>query len=125
MEKLHHVHAYDVAQMFFKASTHREASLGQSFHAGAEESLTLYGYAKLMYEFFNQNPNISFLSWDKWCEYEGNKEATNHTYYHIARSGSYSIENAKNLIDYKPRYTTRETVEIAVQSYIDRGIIKV
>lgn len=125
METLHHVHAYDVAQMFFKAITHREASLGQSFHAVAEESLTLYGYAKLMYEFFNQNPNISFLSWDKWCEYEGNKEETNHTYYHIARSGSYSIENAKKLIDYKPRYTTRETVEIAVQSYIDRGIIKV
>jgi len=125
METLHHVHAYDVAQCFFKAITHRECALGQSFHAVAEESLTLYGYAKIMYEFFNQKPDINFLSWDKWCEYEGNKEEVDHTYYHIARSGHYSIENAKKLIDYYPKYSTRETVEIAVQSYIDRGIIKV
>lgn len=125
METLHHVHGYDVAQMFFKAITHREAALGESFHAVAEESLTLYGYARIMYEFFNKEPQIGFLDWDKWCEYEGNKEETEHTYYHIARSGSYSIENAKKLIDYRPKFTTRETVEIAVQSYIDRGVISV
>lgn len=125
METLHHVHGYDVAQMFFKAITHREAALGQSFHAVADESLTLYGYAKIMYEFFNKEPKIKFLDWEKWCEYEGNKNEIEHTYYHIARSGSYSIDNAKKLIDYKPKYTTREVVEEAVQSYIDRGVIKV
>lgn len=125
METLHHVHAYDVAQMFFKAILNREQALGQSFHAVAEDSLTLYGYAKIMYELFNKEPKIKFLDWEKWCEYEGNKEEVAHTYYHIARSGQYSIENAMKLIDYKPKYTTRETVEIAIQSYIDRGVIKV
>ncbi len=125
METLHHVHGYDVAQMFFKAIIHREQALGQSFHAVAEESLTLYGYAKIMYEFFNKEPKIRFLDWEKWCEYEGNKDEIEHTYYHIARSGSYSTDNAKRLIDYRPKYTTREVVEEAVQSYIDRGVIKV
>ena len=125
METLHHVHGYDVAQMFFKAIIHREQALGQSFHAVAEESLTLYGYAKIMYEFYNKEPKIRFLDWEKWCEYEGNKDEIEHTYYHIARSGSYSTDNAKRLIDYRPKYTTREVVEEAVQSYIDRGVIKV
>lgn len=125
METLHHVHADDVAQMFFKAILHRNQALGESFHAVAEDSFTLYGYANAMYEFFNKVPKIKFLSWEKWCEYIGNEEDVDKTYYHIARSGYYSIENAKKLIGYQPKYSVRETVEISVQSYIDRGIINI
>lgn len=125
METLHHVHGSDVAQMFFRAIIHREASLGQSFHAVAEESMTLYGYARLMYDFFGKQPDIDFLPWDKWTEYEGNDEEVSHTYYHIARSGKYSIDNAKRLLGYSPQYTTQETVIQAVRSYIERGLIKV
>lgn len=125
METLHHVHAEDVAQLFFKTIQNRSLALGQSFHAVAQQSLTLYGYAKIMYEFFNQKPQIGFLPWDKWCDYLGNKEEAEHTFFHIARSGHYSIENAKNLVGYQPKYSARETVEISVQSYIDRGVISV
>ena len=124
METLHHVHASDVAQLFFKAITHRHLSLGESFHAVAEESLTLYGYASLMYDFFNRQPNIDFLPWDKWAEYEGNREEVSHTYYHIARSGKYSIENAKQLLGYQPEYTIQRTVVESIQSYIDRDVIR-
>ena len=124
METLHHVHASDVAQMFYKAIIHRNPSLGESFHAVADDSMTLYGYARLMYDFFNQEPNIDFLPWDKWVEYEGNPEEVSHTYYHIARSGKYSIRNAQMLIDYHPQFTVQETVIQAVQSYLDRKIIQ-
>lgn len=125
METLHHVHADDVAQMFFCAVTHRNQALGESFHAVAEDSFTLYGYAKAMYTFFGKTPQIGFLPWKEWCEYIGNEQEIRHTYYHIARSGHHSIENAKRLIGYQPRYSTRETVESSVQSYIDRGVITV
>ncbi|PKG22679.1 NAD-dependent epimerase/dehydratase family protein [Niallia nealsonii] len=125
METLHHVHADDVAQMFFKAIIHRNQALGESFHAVAEDSFTLYGYAKAMYEFFDKKPQIKFLSWEKWCEYIGNEKETEHTYYHIARSGYYTIENAKKLIGYQPKYSTQETVEISIQSYIERNIVSV
>lgn len=124
METLHHVHASDVAQLFFKAIEHRNQSLGESFHAVAEESMTLYGYARLMYEFFLQQPDIDFLPWDKWTEYEGNADEVSHTYYHIARSGKYSIENARRLLGYQPQFTTQETVIEAIQSYMERGVIK-
>lgn len=38
MEILHHVHGYDVAQVFFNAITHRSQSLGESFDAEAVPS---------------------------------------------------------------------------------------
>lgn len=123
METLHHVHGDDVAQMFYQAINHRNQALGESFHAVERESMTLYGYAKAMYRYFNQEPKIKFLSWEKWCKYVNDDELIDHTYYHIARSGEYSIENAQKLLEYSPKYTTLETVEQAVASYIERGII--
>lgn len=125
METLHHVHASDVAQMFVDAINHRNSSLGESFHAVAKESMTLYGYAVAMYRYFGQEPKISFLPWDKWCEHIGNEAYIDHSYHHIARSGHYSIENAERLLEYLPQYTTIETVEQAMASYVERGIIKV
>ena len=41
MEIIHHVHGYDVAQVFMNAITHRNVSLGESFDAEAENSITL------------------------------------------------------------------------------------
>ena len=83
METIHHVHGYDVAQCFFKAITHRNQSLGETFDAASGGSITLYGYAKMMYAFFGNEPQIDFLPWKEWCEYEGNPEECDHTYYHI------------------------------------------
>nr|WP_314466323.1 NAD-dependent epimerase/dehydratase family protein [uncultured Clostridium sp.] len=125
METLHHVHGYDVAQVFFKAIEHRNQALGETFHAVSGQSITLYGYAKLMYGFFGKEPKIDFMQWDKWCEYVGDETETSDTYYHIARSGYFSIEKEKKLLDYRPKYTNIDTIKLAVQSYIDRGLIKI
>ena len=136
METLHHVHADDVAQVFYLATKHRNASLGESFHAVGEQSITLYGYAEVMYKFFGQDFNIDYLPWDKWKDYM-NQEAfkawhqkycdrdtdVDKTYYHIARSGNYSIDNAIKLLNYHPRHTIIETIEDSIQSYIKRKII--
>ncbi len=124
-EILHHVHGYDVAQVFFQAVTHRGQALGESFDAEAATHVTLYGYAKHLYEYFGHEPKIRFMPWPEWCEYEGNPTECSATYYHIARSGVFPIEKAQRLIGYKPKYTCLETIDLAVKSYIDRGLIKV
>lgn len=123
-EILHHVHGYDVAQVFFQAITHRNQALGESFDAEAEDHITLYGFAKHMYEYFGHEPKIRFLPWKEWCEYEGDEKECEHTYYHIARSGVFSIEKAKRLLEYRPKYSCIETIDLAVKSYVDRGLIK-
>jgi nucleoside-diphosphate-sugar epimerase len=123
METLHHVHASDVAQEFVDAIQNRNQALGESFHAVSENSITLYGYTELMYKFFDKKPEISFLPWPEWVEKINNKVDSDKTYYHIARSGQYSIENAKRLINYHPQYSVEETIELSVQGMIDRGEI--
>jgi len=52
-------------------------------------------------------------------------EECEHTYYHIARSGVFSIEKTHRLLGYRPKYTCLETIDLAVKSYIDRGLITI
>lgn len=125
METLHPVHAEDVAQVFFKSVKHRKEALGENFHAVSADALTIYGFTQAMYRLFRKEPRIEFLPWDQWCEYVQNDRQTSIAYHHLARSGMYSIENAKQLIGYSPRYTSVQVVEASIQSYIDRGVISV
>jgi len=123
METLHHVHADDVAQVFMNCITHRNQALGESFHAVSADSVTLLGYAQAMYRWFGKEPRISFLSWDEWRKYTDNEELCTSTYLHIARSGHYSIEKGKRLIEYYPRHTALEAIKESVTSMIERKII--
>lgn len=124
METLHHVHGYDVAQCFFQAIIHRNQAFGESFDAVSGGSITLYGYAKLMYEFFGKEARIGFLPWKEWCEYVGDPKECEDTFYHITRSGFYTIEKEEKLLDYHPKYSNVDAIKIAVQSYVDRGLIR-
>lgn len=122
METLHHVHADDVAQVFFNAVTHRNAALGESFHAVGAESITLLGYAQALYRYFGQKENIKLLPWNEWCDYTKDPEYIDKTYYHIARSGYYSIEKGKRLIDYHPNHTLLDTVTESVDYMVKHGV---
>lgn len=124
-EILHHVYGFDVAQVFYQAVTHRNQALGESFDAEAADHITLYGFAKHLYTYFGKEAKIKFLPWPDWCKYEGDPQECEHTYYHIARSGGFSIEKAQRLLGYQPKYTCLETIDLAVESYIKRGLIKV
>ena len=123
METLHHVHADDVAQVFMNSITHRDQALGESFHAVSSESITLFGYAQALYRLFGKEPKISLLPWEEWCRHTNNKELSDHTYYHIARSGTFSIEKGRRLIEYHPRHAVLEAIEVSVKSMIERGVI--
>ena len=91
---------------------------------GMETLHHVHGYARLMFEFFNQKPQIDFLPWKEWCEYEGNKAECEHTYYHIARSGSYSITKEEKLLDYHPVENCMDSLSALVFVLLDSGEIK-
>jgi nucleoside-diphosphate-sugar epimerase len=110
METLHHVHADDVAQVFFQAITHRNTALGESFHAVGSESITLFGYAQALYRRFGHEEKIKFLPWNEWCDFTKDSDHIEKTYLHIVRSGYFSIEKGKRLIEYYPRHTLLETI---------------
>ncbi len=125
MECVHHVHADDVAQVFFKAITHREKALGETFHATAPAAMTLRGFAEAMYRYFGQEPKLAFLPYEEWCKFRQDPAFIASTTSHILHSDNYSIEKAKRLLEYRPRYTILEAVQESVESMIERNVIEI
>lgn len=119
METVHHVHADDVAQSFVKAIDNRNRVLGESFHIVSEQALTLRGYANAMAEFFGQEAKLEFLPWDQWKDLVSESEAAS-TWDHIAHSPNCSIEKARRLLNYAPRYSSLQAVREAVTCLFEK-----
>jgi nucleoside-diphosphate-sugar epimerase len=113
MESVHHVHADDVAQSFINAIDNRNRALGESFHIVSEQALTLRGYAEAMADWFGQEARLKFLPWELWKETVSEEEAAA-TWDHIAHSPACSIEKARRLINYSPRYSSLQAVQESV-----------
>jgi nucleoside-diphosphate-sugar epimerase len=113
METVHHVHADDVAQAFMQALAHWSAAVGESFHVVSPAALTLRGYAEAVAGWFGQEARLRFLPWEEWRATVTPEEAQA-TWDHIAHSPNCSIEKARRLIDYQPRYSSLQAVHEAV-----------
>ena len=120
METLHHVHADDVAQAFVLAIQNRGAGLGESFNVVSPAALTLRGYAESIAEWFGRPARLTFAAWEQWRETVSADDATA-TWEHIARSPCHSIEKARRLLGYAPRYTSLEAVRESLTWLIDHG----
>lgn len=113
METVHHVHADDVTQAFLLALEHRQAALGQSFHVVSPQALTLRGYAERVAAWFGKPADLAFLPFDEWKSAVSERDARV-TLDHIAHSPNCSIDKARRLLGYAPRYTSLEAVREAV-----------
>ena len=114
METLHHVHADDVAQSFQLAINHYDQAVGESFHVVSEQAITLRGYAEAVANWFEQEPDLSFLPWKEWKETYSEEEAKI-TWDHIAHSPNCSIAKAGSSINYEPKYSSLEAVKEALE----------
>jgi nucleoside-diphosphate-sugar epimerase len=120
LETVHHVHADDVAQAFEKAINNRSNAVGESFHAVSPKALTLRGYAAAMAAWFGKEARLKFLPWEEWKKTVTEKDA-DATWDHIAHSPNCSIEKARRLINYCPRYTSLQAVQESVKYLIDKN----
>lgn len=108
-ETVHHVHADDVAQCFVRALQLWPRAVGQSFHVVSPAALTLIGYAEAVAAWYGQEARLQFQPWDEWRGGVTEKEART-TWDHISRSPNCSIEKARRLLGYEPRYTSLDAV---------------
>jgi len=122
LETVHHVHADDVAQIFFRAMQNWSTSVGESFHAVSPGAVTLRGYAETVYGWFGQQPNLRFVPWDEFAAATGESDAQK-TWEHIAHSPNCSIEKGQRLLGYQPRYTSFEGIYESVQWLVAQGKI--
>ena len=116
METLHHVHAFDVAAAFLNAVESRSNCIGESFHVVSEQALTLRGYAMALSKWFGKEAKLRFLSWEDWQK-TTNETNAHLTWDHIAHSPNGSIEKAKKLLGFKPKYSSLEAIQEAVTYY--------
>ena len=119
METVHHVHADDVAQAFVKAMENRQNAAGESFHVVSPQALTLRGYARAMARWFGKEAKLAFLPWEEWKKTVSARDAEL-TWDHIAHSPNGSIEKARRLINYNPRYTSLQAIQEAVSYYFEK-----
>ncbi|QHV96678.1 NAD-dependent epimerase/dehydratase family protein [Spirosoma endbachense] len=113
METLHHVHVDDVALGFMQALTHRAQAVGESFHILSANALTMRGYAEAMAAWYGQLARLRFVPWEEFCQHVSTQDASL-TWDHLAHSPHGSIEKARRLLAYNPRYSSLEAIQQAL-----------
>jgi nucleoside-diphosphate-sugar epimerase len=121
-ETVHHVHCDDVAQAFVKAMENWPRAVGESFHVVSPAALTLTGYAESVADWFGRKARIRFLPWEEWRTTVPARDAEV-TWDHIARSPNCSIEKARSLLGYQPRYRSLEAIRESLSWLWESGTI--
>ncbi|HEV8562198.1 MAG TPA: NAD-dependent epimerase/dehydratase family protein [Actinophytocola sp.] len=120
LETLHHVHADDVAQAFQRALNRRSAAAGEAFHAVSPQALTVRGYAEAVAGWFGHEPSLRFEPFDSWAG-GVDPEVAKTSWEHLAHSPNMSIEKARSLLGYAPRYSSLQAIRESLAWLIDRG----
>lgn len=121
-ETMHHVHADDVAQLFELAIEQPQNSVGESFHALSEQALTVRGYAEGVAAWFDQTPQLQPVSWSEFRD-RVDPDQAEISWQHLSRSQVGSIEKARRLLGYHPRYSSLATARQALGWLADHGQI--
>jgi nucleoside-diphosphate-sugar epimerase len=124
METVHHVHADDVAQAFMRALANWSVAVGESFHAVSPAAVTLRGYAESAVAWFGKQARLSYLPWDQWRATVAEEEAVQ-TWDHIAHSPSCSIEKARRLLGYEPRYSSMQAAYESVMWLVEHKVVDI
>jgi nucleoside-diphosphate-sugar epimerase len=110
---LHHVHADDVAQAFERALNRPEA-IGSSFHVVSEQAMTLRGLAEGVAAWFGREARIEYVDWPEF-ERRAGAEHAGVTREHVARSIAASIDRARSVLGYAPRYSSLQALREALR----------
>ena len=68
---------------------------------------------------FGKEAQLHFLPWQEWKKTVSERDAEL-TWDHIAHSPVGSIEKAKRLLQYRPRYSSLQAVQEAVKYYFEK-----
>ena len=113
--RLQHVHADDVAQAFALAVAHPSQAIGEAFHVAAREPVTMRDYAVQAAAWFGRDAELAFLPWSEWAATVSERDAAI-TRDHVMHSPCASIEKARSLLGFEPRFTAVEAAKDAVMS---------
>ncbi|PRY13374.1 NAD-dependent epimerase/dehydratase family protein [Kineococcus rhizosphaerae] len=114
LETMHHVHADDVAQGFELALARQDAAAGNSFHVVSDRALTVRGFARAAARWWGREANLRPVSWEEFrAAYPEHADAS---WEHLSRSHSASTDKARDLLGYRPGFTSLQAARAAVQA---------
>ena len=120
---LHHVHGDDVAQAFERALA-RPAAIGSSFHVVSEQAMTLRGLAAGVAAWFGREPSLELVGWPEYERRVGADHAEV-TRAHVSRSIAASIDRARDVLGYRPRFSSLEALRASLDWLISVGEVDV
>jgi len=119
---LHHVHGDDVAQAFERALV-RAAAIGSSFHVVSEQAMTLRGLAAGVAGWFGRDAVVEYVDREEFEQRVGTEHAQT-TFAHVDRSIAASIERAREILGYRPRYSSLEALKESLRSLVASGQVE-
>jgi nucleoside-diphosphate-sugar epimerase len=123
-EFMHHVHADDVAHAFEAAIDHREAAAGEDFNIVAASALNVRGYAHIAASWFGQTAELRSVTWDDFRT-TTDEEHFQSSWEHLVRDHYFSIDKARKLLAYAPRYEPENAILESVRWLIDHEQLNV
>jgi nucleoside-diphosphate-sugar epimerase len=120
---LNHVHADDVAQAFERALT-RPTAIGASFHVVAEQAMTCRGLAAGVAAWFGRDPVLDQVDWEAFEQRVGPTHAAA-TRDHVERSIAASIDRARSVLGYAPRYTSLDALHESLRWLVEHNQVDV
>ncbi|HST63957.1 MAG TPA: NAD(P)-dependent oxidoreductase [Mycobacteriales bacterium] len=102
-EFMHHVHADDVAQAFEAALDSRDAAAGEAFSVVAPSALNVRGYAEIAASWFGRTAELRPVTWEEFRS-RTDADAADASWQHLSRNHYFSIDKARRLLGYAPRY---------------------
>lgn len=117
---LHHVHADDLSRLMIECAENPKLSVGESFIGTSERALTLRGFAESLYKFFGHTPKIKYMPFPEFSKHISADDAKT-TLEHIRRSPVCSMEKSKEILNFRPKYSSLETVIAALNYKINHG----
>jgi nucleoside-diphosphate-sugar epimerase len=124
VELMHHVHADDVAQGFELAIEHRDAAAGEDFNVVAPTALNVRGYAEIAAGWFGQTATLETVTWEEFRRATPPEHAQA-SWEHLSRSHCASIDKARRLLGYAPRYEPDQAVLESVDWLVEHGELEV
>jgi nucleoside-diphosphate-sugar epimerase len=122
LETLHHVHADDVAQAFELATLRPGDAIWQSCYVTSERAITLRGFAEAVAGWFGREASLRYLPYPEFRA-TTTPEHADVTRDHIAHSTSVSIDKARRLLGYQPRYSSLQAAAEAVHWLQRQGAV--
>lgn len=114
---LHHVHADDVAQAFQLAIQYPETAIGEAFQVVSPAAVTLRGYAEAVAGWFGKEAKINFQPAAEWLKTVSEQDAAI-SWDHMTHSIVGSIDKARRLLQYEPRYSSLAAIKESIQQLL-------